>query len=46
MRGQIECFRDIRIRPLYPLSSVEFVCQLLPSFSESGVANVKKLRDL
>ena len=40
MRDLIECFRDIRIRPLHPLSSVEFVRQLLPSFSESVVANV------
>ncbi|CAB3984782.1 WD repeat-containing alr2800 [Paramuricea clavata] len=40
MRDLIECFRDIRIRPLHPVSSVEFVRQLLPSFSESVVANV------
>ena len=40
MRDLIECFRDIRIRPLHPLSSVEFVRQLLPSFSESVVAKV------
>ncbi|CAB4005666.1 Hypothetical predicted protein [Paramuricea clavata] len=33
-------FRDIRIRPLHPVSSAEFVRQLLPSFSESVVANV------
>ena len=43
MRDLIECFRDIRIRPLHPLSSVEFVRQLLPSFSESVVANVARI---
>ncbi|CAB4026778.1 WD repeat-containing alr2800 [Paramuricea clavata] len=43
MRDLIECFRDIRIRPLHPVSSVEFVRQLLPSFSESVVANVARI---
>ena len=40
MRGQIEGFRDIRIRPLHPVSSVDFVRQRLPSFSENVVAKV------
>ncbi len=40
MRGQIEGFRDIRIRPLRPVSSVKFVHQILPSFSENVVAKV------
>ncbi len=43
MRGQIEGFQDIRIRPLHPVSSVEFVRQLLPSFSEHVVANVAEI---
>ncbi|CAB4035950.1 WD repeat-containing alr2800, partial, partial [Paramuricea clavata] len=43
MRDLIECFRDIRIRPLHPVSSAEFVRQLLPSFSESVVANVARI---
>ena len=36
-------FRDIRIRPFHPVSSAEFVRQLLPSFSESLVAKVAKI---
>jgi hypothetical protein len=36
-------FRDIRIRPLHPDSSVQFVRQLLPLFSESIVANVARI---
>ncbi len=40
MRGQIEDFQDIRIRPLHPVSSVEFVRQILPSFSENVVVKV------
>ena len=43
MRDQIECFLDIPIRPLHPVSSAEFVRQLLPSFSESVVANVARI---
>jgi tetratricopeptide (TPR) repeat protein len=43
MRDQIEGFRDIRIRPLHPVSSVKFVRLLLPSFSESVVANVAEI---
>ncbi|CAB4032986.1 WD repeat-containing alr2800 [Paramuricea clavata] len=43
MNDLIEFFRDIRIRPLHPVSSVEFVRKLLPSFSESVVANVAKI---
>ncbi|CAB4031734.1 WD repeat-containing alr2800, partial, partial [Paramuricea clavata] len=43
MRDLIECFRDIRIRPLHPFWSVEFVRKLLPSFSESVVANVARI---
>ncbi len=40
MRDQIEGFQDIRIRPLHPVSSVEFVRQRLPLFSENVVAKV------
>ncbi len=40
MSGQIKGFQDIRIRPLHPVSSVEFVRQILPSFSEHVVAKV------
>jgi tetratricopeptide (TPR) repeat protein len=43
MRDQIESYRDIRIRPLHPVSSAEYVRQLLPSFSESIVANVARI---
>ena len=43
MRDQIEGFRDIRIRPLHPVSSVKFVRLLLPSFSEGLVANVARI---
>ncbi|CAB4024015.1 WD repeat-containing alr2800 [Paramuricea clavata] len=43
MRDQIEGFLDIRIRPLHPVSSVKFVRQLLPSFSETLVANVARI---
>jgi tetratricopeptide (TPR) repeat protein len=43
MRDQIEGFRDIRIRPLHPVSSVKFVRQLLPSFSDSIVAHVARI---
>ncbi len=43
VRDQIEGFQDIRIRPLHPVSSVEFVRQLLPSFSESVVAKVAEI---
>ena len=43
VRDQIEGFQDIRIRPLLPVSSVEFVRQLLPSFSESVVAKVAEI---
>ncbi len=43
VRDQTEGFQDIRIRPLHPVSSVEFVRQLLPSFSESVVAKVTEI---
>ena len=43
MRGQIEGFQDIRIRPLHPVSSVEFVRQILPSFSENVVVRVAEI---
>ena len=43
MRDQIEGFLDIRIRPLHPVSSVQFVRLLLPSFSETLVANVARI---
>ncbi|CAB4000575.1 WD repeat-containing alr2800 [Paramuricea clavata] len=39
----MEGFRDIRIRPLHPVSSAEFVRQLLSSFSDSIVANVARI---
>ena len=42
-RGQVKGFRDIRIRPLSSTSSVAFVRQLLPSFSESVVAKVVRI---
>ncbi len=43
MRDQIEGFQDIRIRPLHPVSSVEFVRQRLPLFSENVVAKVAEI---
>ena len=43
VRDQIEGFQDIRIRPLHPVSSVEFVRQLLPSFSEHVLAKVAEI---
>ena len=43
MRGQIEGFQDIRIRPLHPVSSVKFVRQILPLFSENVVAKVAEI---
>ena len=42
-RGQVKGFRDIRIRPLSSTSSVAFVRQLLPSFSESVIAKVVRI---
>ena len=42
-RGQVQAFRDIRIRPLSSTSSVAFVRQLLPSFSERVVAKVVRI---
>ncbi len=43
MRAQIEGFQDIRIRPLHPVSSVEFVRQILPSFSKHVVVKVAEI---
>ncbi len=43
MRDQIEGFQDIRIRPLHPVLSLEFVRQILPSFSENVVAKVAEI---
>ena len=40
MRDRVKGFRPVRIRPMSHVSSVEFVRQLLPSFSESIVAKV------
>ena len=40
MRDRVKGFRHVRIRPMSPISGVEFVRQLLPSFSESIVAKV------
>ena len=42
-RGQVEGFRDFRIRSLGLASSVKFVRQLLPSFSESVVQRVARI---
>ena len=42
-RGQVEGFRDFRIRSLRLGSSLKFVRQLLPSFSESVVQRVVKI---
>ena len=42
-RGQVEGFRDFRIRSLGLGSSLKFVRQLLPSFSESVVQRVVKI---
>ena len=42
-RGPLKGFRDIRIRPLSSTSSVAFVRQLLPSFSENVVAKVVRI---
>lgn len=40
MRDRVKGFQQVRIRPMSPVSGVEFVRQLLPSFSESIVAKV------
>ena len=40
MRDQVKGFQDVRIRPLSPVSSLNFVRQLLPSFSEYVVTRV------
>ena len=42
-RGQMEGFREFRIRSLGLASSVKFVRQLLPSFSESAVQKVVRI---
>ena len=46
MRDRAKGFRDVRIRPMSPISGVEFVRQLLPSFSESIVAEVVQFRPM
>ena len=43
LRDQVKGFQDVRIRPLSPVSSVKFVRQLLPLFSENVVAKVAKI---
>ena len=43
LRGYIEGFQDFRIRPLYPVSSVKFVRQLLPTFSGNVVVKVAEI---
>ena len=43
MRDQVEGFRDVRIRPLSRVSSVNFVHQLLPSFSDNVVSTVAEI---
>ena len=40
LRDQVKGFQDVRIRPLSPVSSIKFVRQILPSFSESVVSRV------
>ncbi len=42
-RGQVKGFKEIRIRPLSSTSSVAFVHQLLPSFSESVLTKVVEI---
>ena len=42
-RGHVEGFRELRIRSLRLASSVKFVRQLLPSFSESVVRRVVEI---
>ena len=43
LRDHIEGFQAIRIRPLHPVSSMAFVRQLLPGFSDNAVAQVAKI---
>ena len=43
MRDQVEGFLDVRIRPLSRVSSVNFVRQLLPSFSDNVVSTVAEI---
>ena len=40
---QVKGFQDVRIRPLSPVSSIKFVRQILPSFSESVVSRVAEV---
>ena len=40
MRDQVKGFQNVRIRPLSPVSSFNFVRQLLPSFSQDVVSRV------
>ena len=43
LRDQVKEFQDVRIRPLSPVSSITFVRQILPSFSESVVSRVAEI---
>ena len=43
LRDQVKGFQDVRIPPLSSVSSVKFVRQLLPSFSENVVAKVAEI---
>ena len=43
LRDQVKEFQDVRIRPLSPVSSIKFVRQILPSFSESVVSRVAEI---
>ena len=43
LRDQVKGFQDVRIRPLSPVSSIKFVRQILPSFSESVVCRVAEI---
>ena len=43
LRDQVKGFQDVRIRPLSPVSSIKFVRQILPCFSESVVSRVAEI---
>ena len=43
MRDQIKGFKDVRIRPLRPVSSVKFVRRRLPLFSQNVITRVGEI---
>ena len=43
MRDQVKGFLNVRIRPLSPVSAINFVRQLLPTFSENVVSKVAEI---